>query len=328
MIALWLSSAALAVPDAHYHPDHVASASTLFAQVSEASAPVFEDRQGTAAVRAAGLRAWSLGLDLLGDRAPAPEREALAASRKAFFRDQAVISAFASDVMTDVDTAFSEALTRALDAEGGAAWPVCRETASRGLRMQPRLGAAPPPTDCPGDDRSEALAARIDADPLLQRAIASLTTADWPAFSPLPGPGEATPGTGALDVVDALRRHAKDALAAIEAADDAARLPIDAALEQDLSGDARDALRAQVAKIEATTRARYGSLASPVLAAVDAVAARLAKRGGPTPAWCARPASYGGCDTPTMAANAEEALWTHSSVRKALALAARWRPAP
>lgn len=325
-LSLWLAlTPAQAAPAAHYHPDAVARASQAFARAQEASAAPFDTLQATARARAAALQDWKLGLDLLGDRAPDAEQAAYTEARKQFFRDRAVVGAFASDLMSGVDAAFTDALQRALAAAGGDDWPVCTDERPRGLRMAPGPRSAAPAAECPGEDRSAALAAAMDADPALEQALDALLPDAWPAFSATGEPGTATEGAARLDLVAWMRQHAPQALAAIDRDEEQARVPIEARLEQDPSPSELDTLRAQVAAITEGTAARRAALAAPVLDAVDTMASKLAKKGVPAPALCVRPMVYGGCAQPAMAADAEELLVTSGKVRKALAQAAATR---
>ncbi len=317
MIALLLAATlGHAAPEAHHHPDAVAQASSLFAKAQDASATPFDTVRRRNAALAAALDRWQAGLDLLGASADPDEATALEAATRAFFRDQAVVSSFANDLLLGFDAAFSAALERALVAKGGTDWAVCAPPAKPGLRMGP--GPRAEETACPGTDRSPELAATMDADPVLQSELEALLARPWPTFSVADAPSPSPDGTHQLDLYAWIHGAGADALKAIAQAEEEARLSVDAALEQDPDDAQIAVLKSQVEGIEARTAAARAALALPVLDAVAFAADKLARKGVPAPSWCVRPDVYGGCSAPAMSEAHTEMLRSHGKVRKAL----------
>ncbi|MCB9682838.1 MAG: hypothetical protein H6733_15330 [Alphaproteobacteria bacterium] len=317
-------SIAHAAPAGHYHPLDVAAASSRFAQAQQVAGTTFQARQDEADAYAAALIAYEEALDLLGDRAPAEQRERLTKLRETFERDKRVVGAFASDQLDGFDGAFSAALERAL---GSREATVCHPTTDRGLRMGPGAHRKETVT-CEGDDLNAGLAAKMDADPKLAATLDALLGQTWPAFhldlQAVPAVGG---GTASLDVRRILRDGAGDALAAIDRADDDARLDVRARLEDDdVSADDQRALLDQARRVTATTARRRATLAAPVLDAIDAVAAKAARKTGVTVGWCAQPAVLGGCATPPVDPAVEAAWLDSGKVARALATADAVRP--
>jgi hypothetical protein len=307
LLALTAASAA-----DHYDPNAVAGASRAFAAAAEVSTAAFDAATTSAARRAAALRAYGEALDLLGDDARPEDRGRLAELRRSFARDKAVVSAFAQQQADAFDAAFRAAVARAL---GGRDAEVCA-AAPAGPRMGPRFGA-PAAADCPGDDLSAALATAIDADRVLAATLAPLVSAPWPQFSDV---AEARPAVGDGPWLSApawFGVHGRAALRAIDLADEAARLPIEAEVEEGVDASDMPRLRAAVAEVEATTAAARATWAAPVREAVVKVAAKVGLSA--PPAWCPQPADLGGCTGAPVPADVARAIAEHPKVSKALA---------
>lgn len=279
--------AQLAAAADHYDPSALAGASRVFAEASEVSAPRFTAAQRDSSALADGLNAWAENLDLLGARAPADERTALDAATRAFGREQAVVGAFAQGLADGYDAAFQAAVARALR---GREADAC---SARGVRTMPGRASR---ADCPGQDLSAELAAAVDADPALRAALADLNARPWPAFTAPTAVGARVGPEGAplFDLHAVARAHVGAQLDRVARADEEARLPIHAALEQGATGPQLDALRQQADAIDAKTAAARQGLFTALWSRWDKDAAK----GRAGAAWCPRPEVVGGCGAP------------------------------
>lgn len=326
LLLLLAQLTALAGSPGHYHPTDVAAASELFATAQATSGVVFGERSEQSQALAASLNAFEEGLDLLGDRAPADQRDRFTALRQQYHRDFAVLQQTANSMLDAFDAAFGDALARALE---GRELERCRVERASGPRFT-RSARPAGPESCPGDDQNGALAATLDADPLLRADIDALTATEWPEFHLTAEPATLIGGSaGAVDVRRFLRSHANAGLAAIDRADEDARLEFQAALEDGAEGEALKGLVGEAQQVTATTAARRAELAAPVLAAAEANWARAAKKGPAAPGWCAQPLLLGGCTAAPVAPERVQATASNGKVRKALDKASAWRaPTP
>jgi hypothetical protein len=289
----WLVATALAAPVGFWHPDDLAPRSELFVSSSERLQQPFEDRSGQAESLANALREYREGLDLLGDRAPAAERDRLEALEKEFQRQHAVLQDFADRLVADYDQAFTTAVERAVKAKGEVV--ECQAT----IRSGPALPGVPSREqknpDCQGEDLNAALAATVDADAALKAAVEEVLARPWPELG-LASEAQAPVGGGErwIAVRDLLLAGARPKLQQIEAADDEARMKIDAAIEGGATVEELKALEPEAERIEQETAAKRAALAAPVLAAAEG---RMAKKwaGEPATGWCANPVALGGC---------------------------------
>lgn len=314
-------AAQAAEPAGHYHPVDVGMASRTFAVAQERAGTAFQDRQETLVALAAALRSLEEGLDLLGERAPEAGRARLVALRRTFEEDRGTLSAFAQQQLDGFDAAFQAAVGRALGAREAT---VCRTQAEpQGPRMRPGFRAPADTKACPGTDLNASLAEAIDADATLRAELDALLGATWPAVR-VDAQAVAPVGDGPwLDVGRLLRAHARDALQAIDLADETARLDIQIALEEGVTDAEMPALVAQGRAITAATRDHKAAVADGVLAVVDDLAPK--KAGGPV-SWCWQPTLYGGCEGSALPAETREVLVGHRKVARALAEAAAYRP--
>ncbi|MBA2322443.1 MAG: hypothetical protein H0V89_14960, partial [Deltaproteobacteria bacterium] len=167
---------------------------------------------------------------------------------------------------------------------------------------------------CQGEDLNPKIAAAVDADAAL---TAQLDTLLGGAFPEIALESKAMPPVGAGDdwisVSSFFARGAAEKLAAIDSADDDARVEIDAAVE---AGDeaAVLAMKERAAEIAASTAKARADFATPVLAAANQI---LAKDGAV--AWCANPNLLGGCTGTDVTATRGAALLDEAKVEKALA---------
>ena len=155
MIALFLSSA---LAGGTYHPDDIAALSQAFARAAEA-APLYEEAEAASRMVASSLATYQQSLDLLGERAPAAERERLEGLWTAYGREQAELQSFAGALMEDFDTVFTAAMERAAGAHPDAV--MCeRSIRKAGLPGMPGREEANP--GCQGEDLSPTIAAAMD----------------------------------------------------------------------------------------------------------------------------------------------------------------------
>lgn len=318
ILALALAHAA---PAAHYHPVDVGMASQRFAEAQEVAGKAFEAGQERAQTLAGALLHFEASLDLLGDQAPDTQRARQLALRKEFDRQRAILQDFAQGQLDGFDALFGAALERAL---AGTQATECRGQAP-GLRMGPQRAR---PEACVGEPINEALAARMDADPQLSSGLRALLDAPWPTLTLDVRPQEAVgTGTATLDVLDWIRGGAGAALQAIEATDADAREAFEAEIEDGASTEQLQALVGEARALTARTAAARAALAGPVLLATEAAAAKLARKGLPTVAWCAQPVALGGCLVPPATPADQATLREAAPVVKAFVRASGSVPA-
>lgn len=293
---IWLLTS-LALAGGTFDPNDIAGASKLYAEAGGSAGQTFQELDDRQSSIAGALRDYQQALDLLGERAPAAERERLDALEKEFNREQAVLGAFASTMMEDFDLEFTAAMERAIAAEGGDLVQCERMVASGpSLPGIPQRKSENP--DCKGEDKSPAIAARMDADPALQKAVGEILALEWPALTIAEAP-QAPVGGGSqwLGVTPFFQRHLRQALVRIQQADEEAREPFWAAIEDGATKEERQQLLDKARQIDQVTANARRDLAAPILAAVDEATAKLVKKKKAEPTgWCANPALFGGCE--------------------------------
>ena len=289
-VLVLLSLAALAAPTGHYYPAEIAAQSALYARAAEQAGGTFEARSAEASTRAAALLEYELGLDLLGDRAPAAERVAHAALEQQYNRELATVEAFANVLMEDFDTEFTAAMARALEAHPGEEQECAGQVpVGRAIPGIPQRTQDNP--DCVGEPLSATLAAAMDADPALATALEEILAIEWPVFSEV---SEASAPIGAGDwasVTAVVRLKAADELVRIDREDELARTEFAAAVEEGATQEQLEAMVADAHALDARTASLRADVGGPVL---DLAEARLGRHGA-APAWCARPPALGGC---------------------------------
>ena len=316
MLLTWITTAALAGAG-FYHPADIAAASKAYAEVSavaQADTQVVQERATAVAV---GLQNYDMALDLLGDRAPAAERERYQELLTQFNREKATTQAFMDVWIEDFDAQFLAAVDRALVGLGATAEVCAKEIpAGRSVPGMPTPMKANP--DCTGDDLNAKIVAAIDTDPKLASELKEILAMDFPTIT-LPADPQplSVPGDEAVSVADFFKANALGSLKAIDTADTKARSDIQAEIALGASPEELAALTDTARDITAKTDAAYASLAAPVLAAVDKANAKAAKKSLPTVGWCAQPQSFGGCDVP-LSAVAPKRLAADKKVAKAL----------
>lgn len=299
-----------------YHPDDVAAASTRFAEAQTQLMAPLDERQGAARTLSAALREYREGLDLLGDRAPAEQIRRLQEMETDYLRQFDRLQGFADTLVGDFDTAFTGSMERALASHEGAV--ECRAKVAVGPRVPGMASREQDNPACTGDNLNAAIAAALDADAELAGALPGIVGRTWPNLGLEPVAVDAV-GNGQrfVSVRSLMVAGAADALRAIDRADDEARVPIDASLEDGADAAELKALEAQGQAVAATTRARRAELAAPVLAAADAALAKWGKSEGAT-AWCAQPKPLGACLGDDLSRELIDRLLADKKVAKAL----------
>jgi len=307
VIAL-LALATTAFAGDYYHPTDVSAASAQFQRAAQATQEPLGAMQDRLDAQAQALVDMELALDLLGERAPASQRERLVELRRLHARQRAVAQLFIEELAGDFDTAFSEALQRSLS---GRTPEICRAQASI---PGPRARAS---SSCSGTAINGALAHSMDSDKALELAVSELVSRPWPTVGLDASAARAVGPDGAptLDITAWFRSAVGPRLSGIDHADEADRLPIEAAVEDGASAEQLERLRADAAAITAHTAAARLALSEPVLAAIEQ---GQAKGKLPPFTWCAQPELLGGCDATTAAPELGEALLASKPVRKAL----------
>jgi hypothetical protein len=171
--------------------------------------------------------------------------------------------------------------------------------------------------DCTGEDLNSSIAAAMDADPALAPAVDALMAREWPTLTIPQDPRPATGGTAVVPVLPFAERVMTDTLRRIDRADDEARLPVEAALEDGTDASETARLREQVVVIEGQIAGLRNDAFSPVWAAATKRFDKAIKRGGPQVGWCANPAFFGGCTIPMLDNGDWRAVADHNKVRKA-----------
>jgi hypothetical protein len=299
-----------------YHPNDVAGQSLRFAEAQSRLTAPLEERQGAARTLSAALRSNREGLDLLGDRAPAEQIRRLQDAETAYLRQFNQLQTFADSLIGDFDDTLTAALDRALQAHPGAT--KCVAEIAVGPRVPGMAGRTQANPECTGENLNAALAAAIDADPILAGALPAVVDRPWPNLGIDAASVDAV-GTGSryVHVQALIRAGANDALRRIEQADDDARVSIDAALEDGADAAELKALEGSGHDIASATRNQRAALAGPVLAAADVALSKWAKSDGPT-AWCAQPQVLGGCVGTDATAALLDKLLADKKVQKAL----------
>lgn len=307
-----------------YHPSDVAAASSAFARAQEVAANAFDEASERDAAVASSLAAFEVALDVLGDRAPADQRDRLTMLTRAYHRDHAVLQTWAQDQLNGFNLIFSEALERAV---GNAPLERCRTREASGPRFTRGSGGVA--QTCEGTNANAQVAQRLDNDRLLQTQLDDLLGEAWPTMTVEPQAvaamtrvGSTREATHAVPLEIYLARGLRAPLREIEQADRDARLVFQAAIEEGASNDELEAMKEQAAGITATTAKRREILAAGGLAASEKLFKALGKMGATEPAWCAQPAFFGGCGLPIAPDRALKELSEHIRVQRAFEMGA------
>lgn len=312
-LMIWICGVSVAA-DGHWHPSDLAPLSQQFLRLNEGALGPFEDRSRKSSQMATALDNYRSALDILGPLASDDERQRLSDLKTQFGRDQAKVEAFANTLVMDVDETFLSAVERALSKMEGEVQKCAKEipagTQVPGLR--PRMEPNP---DCTGADLNPALAKLLDEDPELLASVDDILSLKWPDVS-IPTEPQAAVGTPAdwSLVWPLFLKGTPRALRAISDADESARLPFQAALENDPSEEEMQRLLGEAQTLDTETSARRAELAAPILAAANK---SLDKASQPV-AWCANPKLLGGCTGNDVTSDIVNWLLEDKKVAKAL----------
>ena len=313
MLISWMIVSAFAA-DGYYDTASVAASSEVFTEANTLQSQ-YADASARSSAIARALDDYQVALSLLGDDAPPDQQAHLDALTAQYAQEHAVLQRFVSGLVDDFDQTFTASMDRAIAAMDGTIVECEGQVAvGRQLPGMPVRTEANP--DCTGEDLNASIAAAMDADPALRPAVTSLMATPWPVLTVPEAPQAATVGDRAVPVA---RELAADTLRRVARAEEEARLPIEAAVEDGTDPAEEERLRAEVARIEAQIAAHYRELFAPVQEQADKRFAKLGKRSGETVGWCANPAFFGGCTTPAL----EEATWQSVAEHPKVVRAAR-----
>jgi hypothetical protein len=282
-LPLLLAGAALAQPVGHFHPDDVAARSKVFVGAAEKMGPAFEGAQQELGALGRGLQELEIGAAVLGARVPGGFADWSTAQRRTVTGQFLQVQRHVDLVQEDFGGVFGTALSRALDAEGGALKECTKGTGVQALMRRPGAG-------CPGEDRNGALARALDADTSLQGDVTEILDIPFPALGVDERAWAPVPLTGAARWVSAAGLANRFAGAALEREA--------AALEVQLAPlEARIAAGDATAVAEAA-KARDGyeaALATAGTSLLDAATKALDKAGAGDVGVCPNAAAFGGC---------------------------------
>lgn len=308
MLLLLASLAFAADPPAYYHPDDVARASQQFASLSAYMTPQFEAREGEVSRASAGLARMEVAVGMLGAEAPTALTRWYEDARRDLTGQSLAVQRHADRSAEASSQAFGAALARALPVVG-AGYSV-RECGASGVAAM--MGR----TTCGGENLNARLAAALDADAALAKAIAPLARETWPGIALPDTPLAAAPLQAGRATsarwVDGARIAEALVGGRIDGARERAARDADAARE---NGDAkavkasRDAWMEQLAADGVVLREITGN-------ALDRAAKREPKLA--TAGWCTNPRVFGGCTGEDVTLLALEALQKDKKLAKAL----------
>ena len=177
----------------HYHPDDIAAASEVFAGASDSVGPRYAAAEQKLRKVGAGLAYLELGALTMGSRSPeglqAWKDDVRRQATGEFLRLQRHV-----DLMTeDYSNEFGAAMNRVLTKQGAG----LVECGASGIAAM--VGRK----DCPGEDANARIAAAIDQDPSLKKAVASIDSVPWPEVSEPSRTWPVSPLTGTASWVQA-----------------------------------------------------------------------------------------------------------------------------
>ncbi len=306
---LFLASLAFAAdPPAFYHPDDVARASQQFASLSANMTPQFEAREGEVSRASGGLARMEIAVGLLGAEAPTTLTRWYEDARRDLTGQSLAVQRHADRTAEASSAAFGAALERALPI-AGAGYSV-RDCGASGVAAM--MGR----TTCGGENLNAKLAAAIDADATLAKAIAPLAKETWPAIALPDTPLSAAPLQAGRATstrwIDGARIAEALVGGRLDAARERAAREADAARE---NGDTKAVKASRDAWMEQL--ATDGIVLREVTAhALDRAAKREPKLA--TVGWCTNPRVFGGCAGEDVTMVALEALQKDKKLAKAL----------
>lgn len=315
MLSLLALIATAFAADGYYDTASIAAASATFTNANTLQT-TYADVSGRSAAIADALNDYQVSLDLLGGAAPVGDQEHLDGLKRQFSREQATLQGFVGDLIDEFDGTFVAAMERAIASnDGTAAECEARVAVGRQLPGMPSRTEVNP--DCTGEDLNDSIAAAMDEDPALAPAVDALMAREWPRLNIPQAQRSATVGTVAVPVLPFAERVMTDTLRRIERADDDARLPVEAALEDGTDASETARLREQVVGIESQIAGLRNTSFLPVWEAATKRFNKGIRKGGPQVGWCANPSFFGGCTVPMLDDAGWRAVADHNKVRKA-----------
>ena len=301
---VWLLFVASAAAGGFFHPNDLAAESRLFQSASEQLVEPVDQAQLQAKAWAKALVDYEEALDLWGPEDTDTHRQELTALRGTFQQQFDALQGFTDTFVTDFDHIFSEAMARQLARHPNAA------QCERALPAAPSMPGLPtrlkPNPACQGEDLNPALAAGLDEDPALQKALAELLGRTWPLVdlgaSPAPVQGAAPRW---IDVRRTSRRVAGDTLRQIDKGDLMARSTLELELEGPMTDEERQDLAQRTRALNAATASQRHAQFEPLHEAIDKLTERWTRKGEAPTGWCLRPAKLGGCE----GEDATDPLW-------------------
>ena len=177
----------------HYHPDDIAAASEVFASAAQSVGPRYAAAEHKLQKVGAGLAYLELGALTMGSRVPeglgAWRDEVRRQATGEFIRLQRHVDLMGEDYSTE----FGAAMERVLSKQGAG----LVECGASGIAAM--VGRK----DCPGEDANARIAAAIDQDADLKKAVASIDAVPWPEVSEPSRTWPAAPLTGTASWVQA-----------------------------------------------------------------------------------------------------------------------------
>jgi len=269
----------------HYHPDDIAAASKVFAIAAESVGPRYAEAEGKLKTVGAGLAYLELGALTMGDRVPegldAWKDDLRRQATGEFIRLQRHVDLMGEDYGTE----FGAAMERALGKEGAG----LVECGASGIAAM--VGRK----DCPGEDANARIAAAIDQDAALMKAVTSIDAVPWPEVSTPSRTWPVAPITGTSNWVQAgalLKKLFPERLQQHQ--DDLDRKLVD--LEDAIAAGDEAAL-ASAREHRAAYDAALAADGEVLFAAITLALEKGAKKGAPTDVGlCANAPSLGGCE--------------------------------
>ena len=277
----------LAAAPGYYLPADVAAASKLFNDTSTKMAPRFETAQDQVSKVSGALGDLDVGVSMLGTKAPAGMPEWAATTRRTLTGQYLRLARLLSKMQDDYSGVFSSAMERVLPtATAGYAAKECGNT---GVMAQFHHNS------CEGENLNPRLAAAMDQDAELQKALAEIQAVEWPTIDIAPQSWAVVPLTGAARYV----QLAPLAHALFQAHLDARQAQLEEAaapLEDALAAKDPAAIQ-QAGKLKDQWRANLGTDGMAWMPVLTEALGRLEKKkGGPAEVGlCANPANLGGC---------------------------------
>jgi len=269
----------------HYHPDDIAAASKVFANAAQSVGPRYATAAQSLKKVSAGLAYLEIGALTMGSRSPEGLDAWMAEVRRQatgeFIRLQRHVDLMGEDYGTE----FGAAMARVLAKEDKG----LVECGATGIAAM--VGGK----NCPSDDVNARIAAAIDKDAVLKKAVASIDAIPWPEVSEPSRTWPVVPLLGSSNWVQAGALLKKLFPARLQKhQDDLDRGLAD--LEEAIAAGDADALET-AKRHRASYEAALAADGDILFAAMAEALEKGAKKGAPTDVGlCANAPSIGGCE--------------------------------